>query len=115
MAATKDRRRRKTNAPRPELAAGRASSGNAHKVERAPIQPLPDWNWKTFPVFFALAAGLFIGVFIGVPAGIANENGNNLITTVVFLSVAIIFGAALSRVTTRWILSRRWAKARARD
>ena len=114
MSTTRDRKRRKTNAPRPELARP-ASSPSSSRVERAPIQELPNWQWRTFPVFFAAAAGLFFGVFIGVPAGVANENGNGLVTTVIFLAVAIIFGAALSRITTRWILSRRWAKSKARE
>ncbi|MFN0146574.1 MAG: hypothetical protein ACKVT1_08695 [Dehalococcoidia bacterium] len=66
-------------------------------------------------MFFALAFGLFIGVFVGVPSGIANEHGNTLPSLVAFLGSAIILGFALSRVTTRWLLARNWARPKKRS
>ena len=121
-----DRSRRPSNVPRPEMkrpvakraghepARPAASSPSPSTTERGPIQPMPDWKWMTFPVFFALSLGLFIGVFVGVPSGIANEHGNSLPSLVVFLGAAIILGFALSRVTTRWLLARNWARAKKR-
>ena len=110
------RSRRPTNVPRPELArkAKIARTAAAHderpQAERGPVQAFPNWQWKTFPVFFALAVGLFIGVFVGIPAGIANEHGNTIPSLVMFLVAAILLGAGLSRFTTRWMLARNWPK-----
>ncbi len=72
--------------------------------------PLPDWKWKTFPVFFAFAVGTFIGVYAGFVAGALNDQ---TITLVVFVGIAILFGFALSRFTTRWLMSKNWIKPRA--
>jgi hypothetical protein len=116
-----DRSRRKTNVPRPELARPaerRQDREQQHDqrppVERGPIQAMPTWAWRTFPVFFAFALGLFVGVFVGVPSGIANEQGNGVPALIIFLGAAIILGFALSRITTRWLLARNWPKPRPR-
>ena len=76
------------------------------------VLPLPAWKWRTFPVFMALAIGLFAGVWIGVPAGIASENGNGIGVTILYLGTAVLLGAALSRFTVRWMQSRSWVKPR---
>lgn len=76
--------------------------------------PLPAWRWRTFPVYFAFAMGLFLGVYAGAIAGIVNENGNNVPMLVVFLVAAIMLGLGLSRLTTRWMMSRNWIKPRPR-
>ena len=121
-----DRSRRPSNVPRPEMkrpVAKRAQEAPrsappapaSTATERAPIQRMPDWKWTTFPVFFALALGLFIGVFVGVPSGIASEQGNSIPSLVIFLGSAIILGFALSRITTRWLLARNWPRARKRS
>ena len=83
-------------------------------IERGPIQPFPSWHWRTFPVYFTFALGLFIGVFVGVPSGIANEHGNGVPALVMFLIAAILLGAGLSRFTTRWLLGRNWVRPRAK-
>ena len=116
------RGKRPSNVPRPELARKSRPASRPHatsgghddrpETPKAAIQELPDWRWMTFPVFFALALGLFIGVFVGVPAGIANEQGNGTPAFVMFILAAIFLGTALSRFTTRWILARRWIQPR---
>ena len=70
--------------------------------------PLPDWKWKTFPVYFAFALGGFIGMYTGVIAGV--NSGYFSIIAVVW---AILLGVGFSRFSTRWILSRQWAKRQA--
>ena len=72
--------------------------------------PLPDWNWRTFPVFFALSIGLFLGVYLGVLVNEVNDSGNGWPMLVAFLGVAILVGLGLSRLTTRWMMSRNWVK-----
>lgn len=111
MATARERRRKPHNAPRPELA-------RAPKEERSltglPVQALPEWRWKTTPVFLALGIGLFIGTMVGVPSGVASANGNGVASLVLFAVSALVLGAGVSRVTTRWILSRRLGGGRER-
>jgi hypothetical protein len=76
--------------------------------------PLPAWRWRTFPVYFAFALGLFLGVYAGAIAGIVNENGNNVPMLAVFLIAAVLLGLGLSRLSTRWMMSRNWIKPRPR-
>lgn len=83
----------------------------------APGQPssLPQWRWRTFPVYFAFSLGAFIAAYVGVLAGIAEERGGNQTPVLVlFITVALLLGFGFSRITTRWLLTRRFAKARDR-
>lgn len=73
-------------------------------------KPLPEWKWRTFPVFCAFAVAFFLGVYGGIPAGIASENGYALPTTVLTLAAALLLGLALSRITTRWIVAHNWVR-----
>ncbi len=37
--------------------------------EKSSLRPLPEWNWRTFPVFFAFILGVVImGIAIASPA-----------------------------------------------
>ncbi len=73
---------------------GGGTGGVAAAEREAPAQAaLPDWQWRTFPVFFAFAAGaLVMGFLIGLMPGLY----------VIFFSVAL-FGVAfgLARIVTR--------------
>lgn len=115
------RTKRPSNVPRPELArkpraAAARSSTSAHEerpeIVRGPIQPMPGWRWKTFPVYFAVSFGLFLGVFAGASAQAANDNGNGVAILVVFGIAAILLGAGFSRLMTRYLLARNWARPR---
>lgn len=76
------------------------------------ILPLPQWNWRTFPVFFAFALGLFLGSYFGVLAGdIQARNDNPVLVWVIFITSALLLGLAFSRFTTRWMLSRKIYRA----
>jgi Flp pilus assembly protein TadB len=78
----KKRRRR-----RPQTATGQAEE-----------QPRQGWEWRTFPVFFAFAAGLFIASFVA-PVFPVN-------VVVFYVSLAgVAFG--LAHILTRWLAVRR--------
>lgn len=80
--------------------------------EPVEILPLPKWKWRTFPVFFAFALGLFLGSYFGVLAGdIQARNDNPALVWVLFVVSALLLGLAFSRFTTRWMLSRRIYRA----
>ena len=96
MSATSKRRRRKSN-PVPTTAAPETA-----------VRQLPEWRWRTFPVFFALAAGMFLGLQLGVVVSAASST----VSIVVFIAVAVVLGLALSRLTTRWLIEHRWIKPR---
>lgn len=75
--------------------------------------PLPNWKWRTFPVLFALSAGLFVGVWVGSLAGIvAADDDNSTPMNVALIGAALLFGGVLSRFATRWMMSRQWIKPR---
>ena len=72
---------------------------------------MPAWKWRTFPVYFGFSMGGFIGLYLGViVAGVDNSK----FTTVVFVAFALLLGFGLSRVSTRFLISRQWVKPRVR-
>ena len=73
--------------------------------------PLPEWHWRTLPVFFAFSLGGFIGLELGIIAGNSGSNGLALGISVIF---ALMLGLAFSRFATRLMISRRWVKPRPR-
>lgn len=72
------------------------------------LRPLPDWKWRTFPVYFAFALGAFVGLYLGLIAAA----GPAWLGTAVFVTVAIMLGLGLSRLTTRWLVTRDWMRRR---
>jgi hypothetical protein len=61
-------------------------------------RPLTPWKWFTFPVYFALAVGLFVGYDVGLLlVARAHPNWEGA-TTLLF---AALFAFALSQVATR--------------
>ncbi|MFN0094652.1 MAG: hypothetical protein ACKVVT_07720 [Dehalococcoidia bacterium] len=107
--------RRRDRKPKP-AAAPPAGNTIPAIAQRAPERrPLPQWQWRTFPVFFMFALGLFLGVFVGVPSGIASEAGDTQLPQLVaFLVAAILLGLALSHLVVRWLLSRGFVRQRPR-
>ncbi len=100
--------------------ARRSRGGNGGQPQGQPQPPgsgsgLPEWRWRTFPVYFAFSLGAFIAAYVGVLAGIAEERGGNQTPVLVlFITVALLLGFAFSRLTTRWLLTRRFMKDRGR-
>ena len=111
MSATRRKRDRRDRTP--AAAQGQQPAPQAESRPVAGVMPLPQWKWRTFPVFFALAAGLFLGTWIGSLTGIvAAENDNSLPMNTALIIAAILFGAALSLFATRFMMSRQWVKPR---
>lgn len=109
MTATRRKRDRRDRTPRPDQAA--PAAGEARPIVTS--VPLPAWKWRTFPVLFALSAGLFFGVWIGSLAGIVASDANNSVPmNVALIGAALLFGGVLSRFATRWMMSRQWIKPR---
>jgi hypothetical protein len=106
-------KRRRTRRPRSAANSGAQSVAieEPDTIVHA-ARPLPNWQWRTFPVFAALSFGLFIGVLAGVPAGIVNEHGNGVPVTIVYIIPAIMLGLTFSRLGTRYLLSKNWVKPR---
>lgn len=106
MSSSRRRSRRRRRA------AGSAGEGGtvAHTstAERL-VRPLPEWRWRTFPVYFAFSLGSFVGLYLGL---IVAATGEGWLVTAVFVAVAIMLGLGLSRLTTRWVVSRRWTRPR---
>ncbi|MCL4240113.1 MAG: hypothetical protein KJ048_02070 [Dehalococcoidia bacterium] len=69
---------------------------------------MPAWKWRTFPVFFAFAAGGFAGLYMGI---FSAESSGFFVFASAFW--AVLLGLGFSRFTTRWIMSRQWARRRA--
>ncbi len=68
---------------------------------------MPEWRWRTFPVFFAFALGGFAGLYMGI---FASESPGFFVFASAFW--AVLLGLGFSRFTTRWIMSRQWARRR---
>lgn len=73
--------------------------------------PLPSWKWKTLPVYLALTGGIFLGFNGGLAVG---ASGNSTLALGTSLGVAVLLGFGLSRVTTKWMVSRNWVSKTAK-
>lgn len=111
MSATKRRSRRQrptTTSP----VTGAQPAAVSERDDRGMVLPLPEWKWRTFPVYFALTLGLMVGVWAGSAAGVNAEDGDDQPLMILFIVSALLFGFALSRLTTRLMLSKQWIKPR---
>ena len=98
MSDSQIRRRRRRRKGR------RQDEGPAYQQQQAPktppkVQPrlLPEWNWRTFPVFFAFVAGI---VIMGLVA-------NTLLGLIFFGGLfGLAFGVA-HILTRMWVARRR--------
>ena len=104
MTAAKRRSRR----PRNRQRTGDAPPGPATTPPR--IAPLPEWKWRTFPVFFAFTLGGFIGVYAGFIAAEASPTTQS----VIFIIFASLMGFGMARMGTQWLKRRQVIKPRPR-
>jgi hypothetical protein len=105
----KSRRRRDSNAPRPELS--RKEPAPRRRPESALAGTgIPEWNWKTTPVLLAFAIGGLIGTYLGA---LANASDNLYAVVVISGIFALLLGSALGRVLRRWLAIRRIGRIRA--
>lgn len=89
------RRRRRVRGP--------SEGGGEEKAKAQSAAPaLPEWRWRTMPVFVALSAGLFVGLLLGSGA----IEGGTTTATVIFLIVAGMLGISISRVVMRLLMQR---------
>ena len=77
-------------------------SGEQSAEAKAASPALPEWNWRTMPVFIALSAGLFLGLLLGSGA----VAGGSTVSTVIFLVVAGMLGISVSRMVMRLLMRR---------
>jgi hypothetical protein len=67
--------------------------------------PLPQWKWKTFPVYFAFALGGFIGAYVGYLTGFVHgDSGSALPSTIMFGVAAILLGFGVARLGVRGLM-----------
>ena len=83
--------------------------GEAATKQQAAPPALPEWKWRTMPVFIALSAGLFVGLYLGMVA-----TGTGIAATVIFLIVAGMLGISVSRYVMRLLMQRGIIKPQAR-
>lgn len=102
MTTTKRRSRRSRDRRRSD------DSGQPQMPPR--IAPLPEWQWRTFPVFFAFVLGGFIGVYTGLIAASASQT----VQSVVFILFSSLMGFGLARLGTQWMKRRQVIKPRER-
>ena len=88
-----------------------SSEGGGETVtkQQAAPPPLPEWKWRTMPVFIALSAGLFVGLYLGMVA-----TGTGIAATVIFLIVAGMLGISVSRYVMRLLMQRGIIKPQAK-
>jgi hypothetical protein len=90
---------------------GGGSSSVPPGVEQRARSGLPVWRWRTFPVYFAFSLGAFVGVYLGFTAGyIQGHDDKSTMGYVLFIGVALLMGFAFARITTRYLLTRRFAR-----
>ena len=74
---------------------------------------MPVWRWRTFPVYMAFSVGGFVGTWAGVFAmDNYNETNDSTYLTIVYVFWALLLGFGLSRLVSRWMISRGWSRAR---
>lgn len=96
----------------------RGSGGGGAAVATAPqpqAQPqparpaIPQYKWRTFPVYFAFWLGALIFLELGIIAG---ATGDSTFTTVISVIVAMFLGFGVARLAVVFMMSRQWIKPR---
>ncbi len=64
-------------------------------------RPMTPWKWWTFPVYFAVTAGLFAGFELGLYAGQISAKGSTRLADIAGLVVAILFSFGMAQLATR--------------
>lgn len=95
MAEERVRRRRRRRRRRGGAGGGEVSPTQAEAPTRPPP---PDWQWRTFPVFFAFVLGLFVmGLAVADP----------ILSVVLFFASLAGVAYGLAHFVTRTIIARR--------
>ncbi len=64
-------------------------------------RPITPWKWWTFPVYFALSAGLFAGFELGLLAGHLSSKGSTRLEEWGGLAIAVFFSFGMAQLATR--------------
>jgi hypothetical protein len=107
VSTTKRRQRRAREQAVTPTATGAPSAAPGPVAAARPA--LPDWKWKTFPVYFAFWLGALIFLELGIIAG---ATGGSTFSTVVSAVVALFLGFGVARFVVTWMMSRNWVKPR---
>lgn len=90
-------RKRRTRRPAGHVAEAPRPQPASEPETRRP--PLPQWHWRTFPVFFAFSLAAFLGVYIGSFTGYSWGRNGNLVPTQIALAVtAVLLGFGVARL-----------------
>jgi hypothetical protein len=102
---SRKRRNRRERSASSEAEAAVDSPAAVPVTEAREKPPLPDWKWKTFPVYFALSLGLFVGAYAGYVTGfIHSDSGNSLPSTIMFGIAAVLLGFGVARLGVRGLM-----------
>jgi hypothetical protein len=104
MSTTKRRQRRAQ-----QQAATQANTAVPAPATEASRPALPQWKWKTFPVYLAFWLGALIFLELGIIAG---ATGGSTFSTVVSAVVALFLGFGVARLLTTWMRQHNWVKPR---
>jgi hypothetical protein len=106
MSTTKRRQRR---AREQQTAIPGAAQTATPGPAATPKPPVPEFKWKTFPVYFAFWLGALIFLELGIIAG---ATGNSAFTTVISAVVALFLGFGVARLAVNWMMRHNWVKPR---
>lgn len=99
------RRTRKAASVHPPATVGVTAAAPAAQAR----PPLPQYRWRQFPVYFALALGLFIGLELGLIAGWSDST---LLTTIFSSVIAVFLGFGIARLVVVWMMNHNWVRPR---
>jgi peptidoglycan/LPS O-acetylase OafA/YrhL len=95
----------KKKPPRVRVGAGAGAARPAARIDRESV--LPQWQWRTFPVFFAFVTGMLVAFFV-------NEGTVNPLAFLLLLAALLGFGYCLAHIlVTNFIVAGRVRRRRA--
>jgi hypothetical protein len=105
MSTTKRRQRR----AREQQAAAPQGAPSAAPGPVAGVRPpVPEYKWKTFPVYFAFWLGALIFLQLGIIAAAVG----GVFYVAVGAIVAMFLGFGVARLVVNWMMRREWVKPR---
>lgn len=104
------RRTRRAGAPAGAVAAPGGIPAPVSATTAPRLAP-PKYQWRQFPVYFALSLGMFIGLELGLIAGWLESS---LLTTLFSAGVAVFLGFGVARLVVVWMIGRNWVRPRPR-
>jgi peptidoglycan/LPS O-acetylase OafA/YrhL len=98
-------RKKKPHRGRVGARGGAAAAKPAARIDRESV--LPEWQWRTFPVFFAFVTGMLLAFFV-------NEGTVNPLAFLLLLAALLGFGYCLAHIlVTNFVVAGRVRRRRA--